>query len=207
MRPIGPLSLATIIVVAVLPGALGAQSPSVILAGGVSMSGPTPGVVWQRAEHRFTGAASDGRSLLFALDLPLAHSRVSLRAEELYNRLTSAPNTFWVSPSGELVPRARQDETMALGLATALRARVRPRGSPYFLVGGGLYRSRLRSAATSTTTDEARTYSAANPGYSLGIGLELPVDRRALLIEARFHEMLGRERGTGFVLISAGLRL
>lgn len=193
---------------ALAPAALPAQDVIWTAAVGPSAASPAEGRLWRRGGQVFTGAGDVGGHAAVGASWAVPGWALALRGEMLYNRLVSPPSTYWVATPSTAVPRARRDETAALAVSAVFRARRAPAWAPYVLAGAGVYHSRLRIDADPSAGGAAGAgpHAATGAGYSYGAGLEVPVRGRAVFAEVRRHEMLGRERGSGFVPVSLGMR-
>jgi hypothetical protein len=154
-----------------------------------------------------TGGDQAGLHARIFVDLPIATTRLSLRLDAFYNRLTtSVPTLAWVD--GQFAPTARVDRTLGLtGSFLATTSRSAP-VAVYGGLGAGFFLSHLEGDVTASTADAA---AAVTDGMGLGLvaggGAILRLwSGPRVVVDWRYHQALNNTRGSGFTPLSVGLR-
>jgi hypothetical protein len=158
---------------------------------------------------RFTITGADDDGLNVSIFVEARHARMpflGLRVEGMYNTLSSPPNLYSVSADrARLLRMALRDEVFAV-LSSII---ARPAGTralaPHIVVGTGLYHTRLGTNADPGGRDVMETHGAYGVGVNGGFGVQWQNERWRIHLEARWHEVVGSKRGSGFVPLTVGV--
>lgn len=131
---------------------------------------------------------------------------LQFRLEFLYASAQSRVGSAYVLDDGGAARHALEDETLGLSAAVAWPLSARGPVRPYLLAGGGVYHKRLGSNPELDADRVSATVSATRAGVQLGFGIDVPLGRRALFLEARGHRLLGGWAGSDIVPVALGFR-
>ena len=151
-----------------------------------------------------TGAGQAGLHLRGFVETPLGSPSFAFRGELFYNRLTSSSNTIAIV-NGRTGKAALKDQT--IGLTGNFVGMLNPKAgtSLFFLLGAGIFRSRLGSNPDPLGTEPVRTDGGMGLGVQTGMGLRVRVGRPELLLEWRYSQALNNTRGTAFMPLTLGI--
>lgn len=151
-----------------------------------------------------TGADQAGLHLRAFAEVPLSSPSFAFRAELFYNRMTSSSNS-WAIVNGSIGKAALEDQTM--GLAGTFIGMLKPKArvSPYFLLGAGIFASKLGTNRDPQSTDVVMTRGGMGLGLQTGMGLRWRIGQKDLLFEWRYSQALNNTRGAAFMPLTVGL--
>jgi opacity protein-like surface antigen len=195
----------------------GQQGWSLTIAGGRTFSQPSEQVYEGADFPERLGGGEDGQhyaalGLNHAFRLParirrLAPSRpLEFRVEALFaNARSRVASHYMMDDRGE-ARHALRDQTFGASAAVAWPLGAWGKVQPFLLGGLGVYHKRLGSNPDLGADEVSTWVQATRAGWQAGLGLQLPVGRRTIFLEARTHRLLGGWSGSNVTPVALGIR-
>lgn len=151
-----------------------------------------------------TGGDEAGLHARAFVEAPLSSPSFLFRGELFYNRITSFENS-WAIVGPSVAKAALEDRTT--GLTGSFIAALKPsaRVSPYFLLGGGVFKSRLGHNPDPSSTEVVATAGGLGFGLQMGAGLSVGMGQHRLQFEFGYRQALNNNRGAAFMPLTVGI--
>ena len=181
-----------------------AQTRHFGLAGGMSQVAGGSMIMVDFGSFAVTGASKAGYHVRGWFAAPLGTDHLTFQGELFYNRHTSDPNTFRLF-GDSLVQMALIDRTMGVMGNLALDLAPRARISPRVTMGMGVMSTQVWSNPNPASAEATLYRSGTAIGIQTGVGFRLRAGRIDLLLDGRFVQPLGTNRGTAFWPVTLGV--
>ena len=151
-----------------------------------------------------TGGDQAGLHLRAFAEVPLNSPSFKFRGELFDNRMTSYSNSWAIVGNG-IVKAALEDRT--IGLTGSFIAAIKPgaRVSPYFLLGAGVFASKLGTNSDPQSSQVVMTRSGMGLGLQTGMGLNVRLGQRDLQFEWGYRQALNNTRGAAVMPLTVGI--
>lgn len=188
-----------------VPGIAAAQGHRFGLAAGIGLVGGSDGrVAMQGNGFRFTGAGQAGLHIRATYEQPLSGPGLSFRGELFLHTQHSDPNSY-AATGGETVQMALRDQTLGLTGSVVSYLRPNARVSPMFLIGAGLFNTRLGTNPDPASDEVTEWHYGMGLGMETGVGLRIRGARRDLLLEWRYMQAISSPRSGGLMPLTIGV--
>jgi len=140
------------------------------------------------ATEFITGAQHGRHHLGVGVSKPIAGTALTLRADALYSRSTSSPNSWSGARAPVIARSALRDDWYSLGLGLQWDARPGAAWSPYMLTSAGLAFNRVGWNDADVMSSEINRWADDFGLFgALGAGMRVRVSRVELFSEVRRH--------------------